>query len=79
MEVSRAKPVPTSPAQTEVRKTNLRIDVGATLVKIVGRGEKERPEFEPGCPRLTPKFKDDISHNILHPALPENERHYEDS
>jgi hypothetical protein len=38
------------------------IDVGATLMKILGRGEKGHQEFEPG-PKLTPKLKHDSSTN----------------
>jgi hypothetical protein len=33
----------------------LTIDVGATRMKILGRGSKERREFEPG-PKLTLKL-----------------------
>ena len=43
----------------------LTIDVGATHVKILGRGQ-ERREFEPG-PKLTPKLKHDSSTNSLIP------------
>ena len=42
----------------------LTIDVGATHVKILGREQKERREFEPG-PKLTPKLKQDSSTNSL--------------
>ena len=42
----------------------LTINVGATHVKILGRGQKERREFEPG-PELTPKLKHDTSTNSL--------------
>jgi hypothetical protein len=42
----------------------LTIDVGATHVNILGRGQKERREFEPG-PKLTPKLKHDSSTNSL--------------
>jgi hypothetical protein len=38
----------------------LTIDVGATHVKILGREQKERREFEPG-PKLTLKLKHDSS------------------
>jgi hypothetical protein len=34
----------------------LTIDVGPTHVTILGRGQKERPECEPG-PKLNPKLK----------------------
>jgi hypothetical protein len=42
----------------------LTIDVGAPHVKILGRGQKERREFEPG-PKLTPKLKHDNSTDSL--------------
>jgi hypothetical protein len=42
----------------------LTIDVGAPHVKILGRGQKERREFESG-PKLTPKLKHDSSTNSL--------------
>jgi hypothetical protein len=42
----------------------LTIDVGATHMKILGRGQKERREFEPG-PKLTPKLKHDNSTDSL--------------
>jgi hypothetical protein len=42
----------------------LTIDVGATHVKILGREQKERREFEPG-PKLTPKLERDTSTNNL--------------
>ena len=44
----------------------LTIDVGATQVKILGSGQEERREFEPG-PKLTPKLKHDSSTNSLIP------------
>ena len=42
----------------------LAIDVGVTHMKILGREQKERREFEPG-PKLTPKLKHDSSTNSL--------------
>ena len=38
------------------------IDVGATLVKILDRGEKGHQQFEPD-PKLPPKLKHDSSTN----------------
>ena len=38
----------------------LAIDVGVTHMKILGREQKERREFEPG-PKLTLKLKHDSS------------------
>lgn len=40
----------------------LKIDVGATRVNILCKGQQERRQFEPG-PKLTPKLERDTSTN----------------
>jgi hypothetical protein len=42
----------------------LKIDVGATRVNILVKGQQERWRFEPG-PKLTPKLERDTSTNNL--------------